>query len=115
MDEGISFSNNLEQGLGSEDGSDVDELGEQNSECGRAGRASPLECGENEPEELPNDFKVWRNPTALFRGAEYQRFTKMMSREPLTFHDLNLSAQDHQQIFCCEQDSGREDYESECC
>lgn len=49
---------------------------------------------------------------ALFRGAEYQRFTKMTGQEPLTFYDLNLSAQDHQTFFCCESDNEKPDYES---
>lgn len=49
---------------------------------------------------------------ALFRGAEYQRFTKLTGQEPLTFYDLNLSAQDHQTFFCCEGDNEKKDYES---
>uniref|UniRef100_A0A7E4ZTB2 Protein ST7 homolog n=1 Tax=Panagrellus redivivus TaxID=6233 RepID=A0A7E4ZTB2_PANRE len=82
-------NNNAENG--SEDGSDVDDVAESS-------RSIP-EC------------KVWRNPTALFRGAEYQRFAQLTKREPLTFYDLNLSAQDHQSFFTCESDAGREDYE----
>lgn len=49
---------------------------------------------------------------ALFRGAEYGRFHRETGQEPLTYYDLNLSAQDHQTYFCCEADAGKEDLES---
>lgn len=49
---------------------------------------------------------------ALFRGAEYKRFSKATGQEPLTFYDLNLSAQDHQTFFCCEGDNEKSDYAS---
>lgn len=56
-------------------------------------------------------FKVWRNPFNLFRGSEYQRFFWATSKEPLTFYDMNLSAQDHQTFFNCDLDAGKPDYE----
>lgn len=57
------------------------------------------------------ECKVWRNPLNLFRGAEYQRFQKATTKEPLTYYDMNLSAQDHQTFFTCEADAGKPEYE----
>jgi hypothetical protein len=47
----------------------------------------------------------------LFRGSEYQRFTWAKGKEPLTYYDMNLSAQDHQTFFTCEADAGKPEYE----
>uniref|UniRef100_A0A0K2SY94 Protein ST7 homolog n=1 Tax=Lepeophtheirus salmonis TaxID=72036 RepID=A0A0K2SY94_LEPSM len=57
------------------------------------------------------ECKVWRNPLNLFRGAEYQRFQNTTKKEPLTYYDMNLSAQDHQTFFTCEADAGKPEYE----
>lgn len=57
------------------------------------------------------ECKVWRNPLNLFRGAEYQRFQTATKKEPLTYYDMNLSAQDHQTFFTCEADAGKPEYE----
>ena len=57
------------------------------------------------------ECKVWRNPINLFRGAEYQRFYWATNKEPLTYYDMNLSAQDHQTFFTCEGDTGKAEYE----
>lgn len=48
----------------------------------------------------------------LFRGAEYSRYFNATKRDPLTFYDMNLSAQDHQAFFICDADNGKPDYES---
>ena len=58
------------------------------------------------------ECKVWRNPLNLFRGSEYQRFTWKANKEPLTYYDMNLSAQDHQTFFTCDADAGKPEYES---
>ncbi len=64
------------------------------------------------PVTSTNECKVWKNPCALFRGAEYQRFVQYNGKEPLTFHDMNLSAQEHQTFFSCDLDEGKPEYES---
>jgi len=48
----------------------------------------------------------------LFRAAEYQRYAEATSKEPLTYYDMNLSAQDHQTFFSCECDVSKPEYES---
>ncbi|CAG9132142.1 unnamed protein product [Plutella xylostella] len=45
------------------------------------------------------ECKVWRNPLSLLRGAEYARLWAE-GRAPLTYYDMNLSAQEHQSWFC---------------
>ena len=57
------------------------------------------------------ELKVWRNPFNLFRGSEYQRYFWATAKEPLTYYDMNLSAQDHQTFFTCSIDTGKSDYE----
>ncbi|XP_039749874.1 protein ST7 homolog [Pararge aegeria] len=49
--------------------------------------------------EPAGDCKVWRNPMALLRGAEYGRLWSAARRAPLTYYDMNLSAQEHQAWF----------------
>ncbi|ESN94641.1 hypothetical protein HELRODRAFT_95795 [Helobdella robusta] len=63
-------------------------------------------------DQVVPETKVWQNPLSLFRGAEYQRFQTATGLEPLTYYDMNLSAQDHQTFFTCEYDSGKTDYEA---
>ncbi|MBN3306994.1 suppressor of tumorigenicity 7 protein-like [Amia ocellicauda] len=58
--------------------------------------------GDAEPRPSVSECKVWRNPLNLFRGAEYSRYTWVTGKEPLTYYDMNLSAQDHQTFFTCD-------------
>ncbi|CAF1383222.1 unnamed protein product, partial [Didymodactylos carnosus] len=67
---------------------------------------------EQDTNNLPvTECKVWKNPMSLFRGSEYQRLLTTNGKEPLTFHDMNLSAQEHQTFFSCEIDEGKQEYE----
>nr|VZI44566.1 unnamed protein product [Spirometra erinaceieuropaei] len=63
------------------------------------------------PYSNPQDCKVSRNPYSLFRSAEYQKVMKEFGKDPLTYYDMNLSAQDHQTFFTCEADAGKPEYE----
>lgn len=47
----------------------------------------------------------------LLRGAEYQRYSTLTGKQPLTYYDMNLSAQDHQNFFTCDLDQGKAEYD----
>ncbi|KAG1676792.1 Protein ST7 [Nymphon striatum] len=62
-------------------------------------------------QQIAPECKVWRNPLNLFRGSEYIRFLWATNKEPLTYYDMNLSAQDHQTYFTSDSDGGKPEYE----
>lgn len=83
------------------------------SENGNAAAATTTAVQTNDQNGNGSSFecKVWRNAFNLFRGSEYQRYFLATSQEPLTYYDMNLSAQDHQTFFNSELDVGKADYE----
>ncbi|XP_064604173.1 LOW QUALITY PROTEIN: suppressor of tumorigenicity 7 protein homolog [Liolophura sinensis] len=68
-------------------------------------------AGNTQQQSTMPECKVWRNPLSLFRGSEYLRFHWATGKEPLTYYDMNLSAQDHQTFFTCDTDAGKQEYE----
>lgn len=83
---------------------------ENNNTTPSSSSSSSSSSNSTHQQSMP-ECKVWRNPLNLFRGSEYQRFTWAKGKEPLTYYDMNLSAQDHQTFFTCEADAGKPEYE----
>ncbi|CAG4938435.1 unnamed protein product [Parnassius apollo] len=87
------------------------EEGEAGAGAGGGAGAGPgpgagLGAGSAPAGPAPAECKVWRNPMSLLRGAEYGRLWTVARRAPLTYYDMNLSAQEHQAWF------GEQDFES---
>uniref|UniRef100_A0A8C6BZJ9 Suppressor of tumorigenicity 7 protein-like n=1 Tax=Monodon monoceros TaxID=40151 RepID=A0A8C6BZJ9_MONMO len=78
-------------------------MGGTEGSISEAGSPSSSRESETSRQNL-SECKVWRNPLNLFRGAEYRRYTWVTGKEPLTYYDMNLSAQDHQTFFTCDTD-----------
>uniref|UniRef100_A0A8C5XBG9 Suppressor of tumorigenicity 7 protein-like n=1 Tax=Microcebus murinus TaxID=30608 RepID=A0A8C5XBG9_MICMU len=78
-------------------------MGRTESSISEPGSSSSNGESETSRQNL-SECKVWRNPLNLFRGAEYSRYTWVTGKEPLTYYDMNLSAQDHQTFFTCDTD-----------
>ncbi|XP_052678809.1 suppressor of tumorigenicity 7 protein homolog isoform X4 [Crassostrea angulata] len=83
---------------------------ENNNTTPSSSSSSSSSSNSTHQQSMP-ECKVWRNPLNLLRGSEYQRFTWAKGKEPLTYYDMNLSAQDHQTFFTCEADAGKPEYE----
>ncbi|XP_041460124.1 suppressor of tumorigenicity 7 protein homolog isoform X2 [Lytechinus variegatus] len=63
--------------------------------------------GTSTGQQSPPECKTWRNPLNLIRGAEYNRYNWVTGKDPLTYYDMNQSAQDHQTLFTCDSDPTR--------
>ena len=55
------------------------------------------------------DIRFWTTEEQPDRLAKQQamaeQFEKATGKEPLTYYDMNLSAQDHQTFFTCDADA----------
>ncbi|XP_031423558.1 suppressor of tumorigenicity 7 protein-like isoform X1 [Clupea harengus] len=88
-------------------------LGGVENSSSSGGLFSPVN-GSAEPRPSVSECKVWRNPLNLFRGAEYNRYTWVTGKEPLTYYDMNLSAQDHQTFFSVDTQQLRPEDAGQC-
>uniref|UniRef100_A0A8C6T3R0 Suppression of tumorigenicity 7 n=1 Tax=Neogobius melanostomus TaxID=47308 RepID=A0A8C6T3R0_9GOBI len=82
----------------------VDTAAPNNNNSSSSSNSSSSNGETDSSRQSVSECKVWRNPLNLFRGAEYNRYTWVTGREPLTYYDMNLSAQDHQTFFTCDSD-----------
>lgn len=103
---------------GGADDEPVDELTASTGEVAGGGNGASngssggsIAGGPTQQHNTVQECKVWRNPFSLLRGSEYNRYKTYSGQEPLTYYDMNLSAQDHQTFFTCESDAGKPEYE----
>uniref|UniRef100_A0A7N8WQY8 Suppression of tumorigenicity 7 n=1 Tax=Mastacembelus armatus TaxID=205130 RepID=A0A7N8WQY8_9TELE len=66
--------------------------------------SSPSNSNTSNGEADSNRQSPLLTPAVHWTGQEPNQYTWVTGREPLTYYDMNLSAQDHQTFFTCDSD-----------